>query len=84
MFKFQSYRINHFYTNAQLRIGKDCKKLNFVWQMRLKVQSSRVLTETVLEVTNAIGNIFGLGRNKLAMFLSDVKITCVADTFFKK
>ena len=37
----------------------------------------------MLAVTNRIGNIFGIGRNKLSVFLSDVKITCVADAFLK-
>lgn len=40
------------------------------------------MTETVLELT--IGNIFSISTNKLAIFLSDVGITCVTNAFFKK
>lgn len=37
----------------------------------------------MLVVTNGIGNIFGIVRNKLSVFLSDVKITYVTDAFLK-
>lgn len=37
----------------------------------------------MLGVMDGIGNIFGISRNKLSIFLSDVKITCVADAFLK-
>lgn len=37
----------------------------------------------MLGVTNEIGKNFDISRNKLSIFLSDVKITCVADAFLK-
>lgn len=41
--------------------------------MRIKIQNSRVLTETVLYVTNEIENVFRIGKIELGIFLSDVK-----------
>lgn len=52
--------------------------------MRQSTKRQSVLTETVLEVTNGIGNIFNINRNEPAIFLSDVRITCVADAFLKE
>ena len=53
--------------------------------MRLKVENSKeyLSSETVLQITNGIGNSFCISGNEFTVYFSDVRITWVADVFLK-